>query len=110
MDWAAAYVMLSRGRERGMVFTDLPREELLDAMRQSDRRKSATELMGPAPGRETARAKVLDFIRRMQKHYRPLREGHAPQGRGPEPEPPAPPPQGTWQQRYAQREQHGHAR
>ena len=38
------YVTMSRGRERGMIFTDLPRDELLAAVARGDDRKSATEL------------------------------------------------------------------
>ena len=44
-----AYVTVSRGRERGMIFTDLPREELLAAMARGDSRRSATELFGRRP-------------------------------------------------------------
>ena len=40
------YVTVSRGRERGMIFTDLPREELLEARRARRRPQSATELFG----------------------------------------------------------------
>jgi hypothetical protein len=45
---AQAYVSASRGRERGMVFSDMPQSELLAAMRKADNRKSATELMAEA--------------------------------------------------------------
>jgi conjugative relaxase-like TrwC/TraI family protein len=38
------YVTVSRGRERGMIFTDLPRDELLKAVARGDGRMSATEL------------------------------------------------------------------
>jgi conjugative relaxase-like TrwC/TraI family protein len=38
------YVTISRGRERGMIFTDLPRDELLQAVARGDGRLSATEL------------------------------------------------------------------
>ena len=44
------YVTISRGRERGMVFTDMPREELIAAFGREDKRRSATELLArPAP-------------------------------------------------------------
>jgi conjugative relaxase-like TrwC/TraI family protein len=70
------YVTVSRGRERGMVFTDLTREELLDAMRRSDRRRSAIELMGRPPARkkETLNEKARAFALRMRKRYRILRD------------------------------------
>jgi hypothetical protein len=70
------YVSLSRGRERGMIFTDLPREELLDAMSRSDLRRSATELMGAPPARRQPRGKDRErsFAARMRKQYRRLRE------------------------------------
>jgi conjugative relaxase-like TrwC/TraI family protein len=41
-----AYVTISRGRERGMIFSDLPKEELLAAVARADGRKSATEVFG----------------------------------------------------------------
>ena len=48
-----AYVTVSRGRERGMIFTDLPRDELLQAIARGDNRLSATELL---QGRKPAAA------------------------------------------------------
>src|SRR5262249_42580376 len=39
------YVTISRGRDRGMLFTDMNQDELLAAMRKKDVRRSATELM-----------------------------------------------------------------
>ncbi len=70
------YVTVSRGRERGMVFTDLTREELLEAMHRSDRRRSATELMGPRPARKkkTVNEKARAFVLRMRKRFRILRD------------------------------------
>ncbi len=70
------YVTVSRGRERGMVFTDLTREELLEAMHRSDRRRSATELMGPRPARkkQTVNENARAFVMRMRKRYRILRD------------------------------------
>jgi conjugative relaxase-like TrwC/TraI family protein len=49
-----AYVTISRGRARGMVFTDLARDELLAAIARDDSRKSATELFGRRPEAERA--------------------------------------------------------
>jgi hypothetical protein len=69
-----AYVTISRGRERGMVFTDLPRQELLDAMRRSDLRRSATELMGTPATRKKHHEKARTFAQRMRTRYRRLRE------------------------------------
>ncbi len=47
MNAAQAYVTLSRGRERGMIFTDLSKDELIKALSRERRRKSAVELVGP---------------------------------------------------------------
>jgi conjugative relaxase-like TrwC/TraI family protein len=71
-----AYVSLSRGRERGMIFTDLGREELLDAMSRSDLRRSATELMGAPPARRQGKVKDRErsFAARMRAQYRHRRE------------------------------------
>jgi hypothetical protein len=69
-----AYVTISRGRERGMVFTDLPRQELLDAMRRSDLRRSATELMSTPAARKKHHEKTRTFAQRMRTRYRRLRE------------------------------------
>ena len=44
------YVTISRGRERGMIFTDMSGEELRDAIARADRRRSATELLQARPG------------------------------------------------------------
>jgi conjugative relaxase-like TrwC/TraI family protein len=70
------YVTASRGRERGMIFTDMPRAELLDAIRRQDVRQSATELMrrpraqaSPNPGN-----KWRAFVTRVQNTYRQLRK------------------------------------
>ena len=69
------YVTVSRGRERGMIFTDMPRQELLAAMRRHDTRRSATELLGQpaAQAKPTRKEKALAFVRRMQDYYRRLR-------------------------------------
>ena len=40
-------VSLSRGKKTGVIFTDLSREELIDAIRCADNRISATELLMP---------------------------------------------------------------
>ena len=42
-------VSLSRGKQQGLVFTDLSREELIDTIRRADNRKSATEVFMPKP-------------------------------------------------------------
>jgi conjugative relaxase-like TrwC/TraI family protein len=69
------YVTVSRGRERGMIFTDMTRQELLAAMRRQDTRRSATELLGvpAAKARPKWRERSLAFVRRMQNYYRRLR-------------------------------------
>jgi conjugative relaxase-like TrwC/TraI family protein len=70
-----AYVTASRGRERGMIFTDMPREELLRAMQKKDVRISATELMAPraAKPKPGLREKAQTFIEQMRERYRRLR-------------------------------------
>jgi conjugative relaxase-like TrwC/TraI family protein len=73
------YVTVSRGRERGMIFTDLSKDELLDAIRRADKRKSATELMRPKP---QAEAKSWDrawwsYLETMRSTYRRLRASAA---------------------------------
>jgi len=73
-----AYVTVSRGRERGMVFTDLPKEELLTAIARDRTRKSATELF-PAEAPAKAAAVVpqphrfRQFVERVRETYRRLR-------------------------------------
>ena len=67
------YVTVSRGRERGMMFTDLPREELLKAVARGDSRKSATELFGRRP--QAAKAarpveRVRAFMEKVRHVYR----------------------------------------
>ncbi len=69
------YVTISRGRERGMIFTDLARDELLDAIRDGDKRKSATELLHPLPlAASPAKpdARIREFMERMRTYYRQL--------------------------------------
>lgn len=43
------YVSVSRGRHRATVFTDVPADELREAVKRADTRKSATELVTPKP-------------------------------------------------------------
>ena len=70
------YVTVSRGRERGMIFTDMTRQDLLAAMKRQDTRRSATELLGQpaAKARPKWKEKSLGFVRRMQNYYRRLRQ------------------------------------
>jgi conjugative relaxase-like TrwC/TraI family protein len=69
-----AYVTVSRGRERGMIFTDLPRDELLKAVARGDGRMSATELFRtPKPvAAPVAKAKnrMRTFMERVRRTYR----------------------------------------
>ena len=72
------YVSVSRGRERVTIHTDLSKEELRDAIRKSDPRKSATELMGrpkrrtnkPKRSRTKQQAMLRSFIKRVRDTYR----------------------------------------
>jgi conjugative relaxase-like TrwC/TraI family protein len=72
-----AYVTISRGRERGMIFTDLKRDELLEAIGRDDKRKSATELFQTgtqaAPPAAEQRGKLQEFVAQVQETYRRLR-------------------------------------
>ena len=71
------YVTISRGRERGMIFTDMAKDELLDAIRQGDRRKSATELFQPKPMAEAAEAEASHARRlaaQLREFYQRLRQ------------------------------------
>jgi hypothetical protein len=68
------YVTVSRGRERGMIFTDLPRDELLAAIARGDSRQSATELFRQrkpqASAVDLAEARMRRFMERVRNTYR----------------------------------------
>jgi hypothetical protein len=68
------YVTVSRGRERGMIFTDLPREDLLAAIARGDNRQSATELFRrrkpQASAVDLAEARMRRFMERVRSTYR----------------------------------------
>ena len=66
------YVSVSRGRERATLFSDLTPAELRDAIRQTDARTSATQLMRPASPRPKGR--VQTFLSRVRSAYVQLRE------------------------------------
>ena len=68
------YVTVSRGRERGMIFTDLPREELLHAIARGDKRLSATELLQrkqttPVPAARVE-SRMRQFMEKVRAVYR----------------------------------------
>jgi hypothetical protein len=70
------YVTASRGRERGMIFTDLPREELLHAIARGDKRRSATELLQrkqstPVPAAR-AESRMRQFMEKVRSATRQL--------------------------------------
>ena len=84
-----AYVTISRGRERGMVFTDLAKDELLSAIGRDDSRQSATELFHEPPAAAEAPLPVAEpsdtlrqFVERVREVYR--RISHYAQERLPE--------------------------
>ena len=65
------YVTVSRGRERGMIFTDLTRDELLKAVAHGDGRKSATELFAPKPVADAAakeESRTRAFMEKVRAH------------------------------------------
>ena len=77
MSLAQFLVTVSRGRERGMVFTDLSRDELLEALSREDRRKSAVELFDPQPVAsvvERAGIAMRSFRQRVDNLWRQSRE------------------------------------
>lgn len=86
------YVTISRGRERGMIFTDLPRDELLGAVARRDGRKSATELFrqrqpeeaAPAAAKPTKdRHWMRSFMEKVRRTYRQLKRKAAAVARDP---------------------------
>ena len=72
------YVTVSRGRERGMIFTDLPRDEMLKAIARGDKRMSATELLQPKPATPVPAARVesrmRQFMEKVRSAYRQLQQ------------------------------------
>ena len=73
-----SYVTISRGRERGMIFTDLPREELLRAVAEGDARRSATELLrkppAAAPDLPHSPNRMRQFMDKMRATYRQFQQ------------------------------------
>src|SRR5262249_2471979 len=83
-----AYVTISRGRERGMIFTDLSRDELLAAVARADNRKSATEVFLPRPqadgadgrpARQREADRAWEFLQRVRGAHRQGRRQEAAQ-------------------------------
>lgn len=63
-------VSLSRGKQQGLVFTDLSRDDLVAAVKRADNRKSATELFKPKPSQAAKAAdKGWQFMRRIHAEY-----------------------------------------
>lgn len=67
------YVSVSRGRDQATIFSDLSSADLRDAIRKSDTRKSATELVGAKP-KPRKRSKLKSLTERMRTVYAQLRE------------------------------------
>ena len=74
------YVSVSRGRERATIFTDLSKEALTEAIKKTDTRQSATELLGektkPRRLRDRARAayyalrdKIIEAIQHQRSNH-----------------------------------------
>ena len=70
------YVSVTRGRESARIFTGMAPDEIRQLIKRSDRRKSATEFVGHAKPRVNAKSKdkLREFMHRMAKAYRQLRE------------------------------------
>ena len=66
------YVSVSRGREKATIFTDVATQELREAIRRADTRKSATELMQP-----DRRVRVYVMLMRAREAFRALRTRHS---------------------------------
>ena len=74
------YVGVSRGREACRVFSDLPAEELKQAIGRTDPRKSATELMKPKPKKKRRLAdRVRGLLKKARDRFKQL---HADLGGG----------------------------
>ena len=67
------YVSVSRGRESARVYSDLPADQLREAIRRSDPRRSATGLMGPEPrpGRDRPE-RLRGFLKRIRERFQAL--------------------------------------
>lgn len=67
------YVSLSRAKFEARVYTDLPPEELKQAIQRTDTRKSATELMKPKSKPKKA-ARLKCFMEKAKDRFMQLRE------------------------------------
>lgn len=63
---SAFYVTASRGRERFTLYTNMSPTSLREAIQRQDRRKSATELIGP-PKRKPFIQRLRDLTRRLRE-------------------------------------------
>ena len=68
------YVSVSRGRERATIFTDLAPATLRDAIRRSDPRQSATELLGPEKPKRGLKDKAVELLNAARTRVERLRE------------------------------------
>jgi conjugative relaxase-like TrwC/TraI family protein len=69
------YVTISRGRECGMMFTDMAKDELLAAVARADNRMSATELFHKKPEAGAvakATGRMRAFMEKMRHTYRQI--------------------------------------
>ena len=71
------YVSVSRGRESARVYSDLPNDQLREAILKTDPRKSASELMGRAKPKPKPKRKgwLHAISRKAQERFRRLRDG-----------------------------------
>lgn len=68
------YVSVSRARERATIFTDLSPATLREAIKRSDPRMSATELLEPEKPKARLKDKAAALVRRVRDTYRHLRD------------------------------------
>lgn len=67
------YVSVTRGREKAMIFTDLKPDTLREAIRRSDPRQTATELLHDKPKR-TLKEKAVALLKNARGRIERLRE------------------------------------
>lgn len=68
------YVSVSRGRDQATIYSDLTAEELREAIRKADPRKSATELVGATRPKQKPKRRAPTLAERMRTAFAQLRE------------------------------------
>ena len=76
------YVSVSRGREKATIYSDMSRDELREAVKRMDARKSATEFMGRQKREQRQSNRMWEFVKKMARRLRLTREVEQQQERG----------------------------